>query len=490
MEDSLINFLNTSPHKNGVLTFVVGIVFVLTVYHFMLYFQHKNKTYIYYSIYTFLVFLTYFSMTENDFLEGFTSSLKPFFELTHLAWVWIYNILYFFFVFNFLNFKKHFNKNISTIKKALYLLAILGVICFIVSIFTGNSDFLKTLYTVAFLPIIISLTIYCFYLVFIVPEPSKYYILVGSFILFVCSLLGTLAVDFGMVFSSKDTGYLAFYIGLIIENICFSLGLGLRQKLIINERDEANQKLIANLKENEVLREEVNSQLIEKIKVLNEQISLKKEIEDLKLTALRSQMNPHFIFNALNSIKLYIINNERKNAAIYLNKFSKLMRKILEASSIKETNLKEELETMDLYMSIENIRFSEEINYKVSIDKELKLQTIKIPPLVLQPFLENALWHGLSSKKGEKKITVFVDKIDKNHLLIIIEDNGIGRENAAKIKSEKSINRKSIGINLTNDRLTNFVKNLKNDYSIFYEDLIDDNKKSAGTQVILKIPLF
>ena len=109
---------------------------------------------------------------------------------------------------------------------------------------------------------------------------------------------------------------------------------------------------------------------------------------------------------------------------------------------------------------------------------------------MLQPFLENSLWHGLSSKKENKKITVFIDKIDKNHLQIIIKDNGIGRKAAAKIKSEKSINRKSIGINLTKERLTNFTKNFKNEYAINYEDLEDENKNALGTKVILQIPLF
>lgn len=488
MENTFIDFLNSSPHQNGFLTFVVGILFVLTVYHFMLYFQHKNKSYIYYSSYTLLIFITYFTMSENDFLVGFTKPIKPFFKLTHLGWVWIYNIIYFFFVFHFLKFKKHYTKTTKFISNILYLLLVIAIITLLVSISSNSIYYLTQAYTYIFLPVVISLSIYCFYLVYISPETAKTYIFVGSFILFSSSILATLAVDFNLVFKNTATGYLVFYVGVILENICFSLGLGLRQKIILNERDTVNKKLIANLRENELLKESINKQLKEKINVLNQQISLKKEIEDLKLTALRSQMNPHFIFNALNSIKLYIINNERKNAAFYLNKFSKLMRKILEASSIKVTSLKEELETMELYMSIENIRFSDAIDYCVEISEDVKLEGIKIPPLVLQPFLENALWHGLSSKKGSKKINICVDKIDGNHLQIIIKDNGIGRKAAARIKSEKSINRKSIGINLTNERMTNFVKNLKNDYSIFYEDLVDDNK-ATGTEVILKIPL-
>ena len=214
-----------------------------------------------------------------------------------------------------------------------------------------------------------------------------------------------------------------------------------------------------------------------------------KKILSLKQKALRSQMNPHFVFNALNSIKLYIIENEQQKATFYLNKFSKLIRKILESSTVQEITLAEEIKTLKLYLCIENIRFSNEINFTIKIDSSIDLKTIKIPPLALQPFLENSIWHGLSSKEKNKKMMVQIEKISSDYLQINIEDNGIGRINAAKIKAKKSINRKSMGINLTKDRLTNFVKQFNNDYSIIYEDLKDNKNNATGTKVILKLPL-
>ena len=213
-----------------------------------------------------------------------------------------------------------------------------------------------------------------------------------------------------------------------------------------------------------------------------------KRILTLEQDVLRTQMNPHFIFNALNSIKHYIINNEQKNAVHYLNKFSKLVRKILESSTLKEVSLQEELETMDLYMNIENIRFSNEINYEINVDNSLNLSLIKVPPLVLQPFLENALWHGLSSKKGAKNIILSVSQPSNDFIQINIEDNGIGRKASAKIKSDKVINRKSIGIELTKERLNNFIKDFKYPFSLVFNDLVDENKKPTGTKVALKIP--
>jgi len=142
-----------------------------------------------------------------------------------------------------------------------------------------------------------------------------------------------------------------------------------------------------------------------------------KKILMLEQDMLRSQMNPHFIFNSLNSIKLYIINNDKENAVYYLNKFAKLIRKILVASSEKEIPLSNELDTMELYMNIENIRFSNAIAFNIIIDDNVSAHNIKVPSLILQPFIENALWHGLSSKKEDKKIEVKVEKTNKSILL-------------------------------------------------------------------------
>jgi len=214
-----------------------------------------------------------------------------------------------------------------------------------------------------------------------------------------------------------------------------------------------------------------------------------KDILSLKQDALRSQMNPHFIFNALNSIKLYIINNDAKLASRYLNKFSKLIRKILEGSNTREICLDTELETMSLYITIENIRFPNKIKYTVKIDEGININKIRLPPLVLQPFLENALWHGLSSKKENKKLMIHVTKNTENLVDIIIEDNGIGRGASAKIKSQNSLTKKSMGINISKERLTHFYKNYKKEHTISYKDLFDKNQTPIGTRVTISIPL-
>ena len=218
------------------------------------------------------------------------------------------------------------------------------------------------------------------------------------------------------------------------------------------------------------------------------QLSSEKKLLTLEQTMLRSQMNPHFLFNSLNSIKLYIINNEKKNAVHYLNKFSKLVRKILEASSQREISLAEELETVELYMNIENIRFSNEIIFKVNIADDIDVHNVKIPSLILQPFLENALWHGLSSKEGEKNIQLDVMKGKEGFIKIAITDDGVGRDAAEKIKERKVLKRKSVGIDITKERLANFSKDYQNSFQVEIIDIYDDENRPSGTKIMLHIP--
>lgn len=221
----------------------------------------------------------------------------------------------------------------------------------------------------------------------------------------------------------------------------------------------------------------------------NKLLRNEKKIITLEQDALRSQMNPHFIFNSLNSIKLYIIDNEKENAVYYLNKFSKLIRQILVATHEKEITLAEEIETMELYLNIENIRFNNEIETSITVDENLNVNTIKIPPLILQPFIENAIWHGLSLRKENKKLNITVKKFGNTHVDIVILDNGIGRKRSAEIKEKKRYKKSSIGIQLTKERLQNFCKDYKNNCSLGFVDLYNADNEANGTKVILKIPI-
>jgi len=496
MLETLKHFLS-HPHENGITIFVLGILFVLSTYHFLLYFQNKNKVYLFYSLYTFLIFINqieYVALDPALVSEG----QKRLLTISNVVIIWVYNLIYFIFAFTFLNLKLHSKKWYSFYYKSISVLFFSIALITITTLTTGNESLLRTANQII-VPIIILLGIIAYYVLFTIDFPLKKYIIIGSLILFVSSIV---SFYFPLIFNTAPTNKLSasvFYTGVIIENIIFSLGLGAKQNLILEEKNESQHKLILQLKENEKLKNTIQLQLEKDVALLNEQSKnhhlekLKaksdKEIAELKILSLRNQMNPHFIFNSLNSIKLYIIENEKENAVYYLNKFSKLIRKILATTKEKEISLADEIDTLKLYIDIENIRFNNQIETSFTIDEKLSLDTIKMPSLIFQPFIENAIWHGLSSKKGLKKIAIVLEKEKNSHVKISISDNGIGRKKSTQLKANKIHKKKSVGIQLTKERLTNFEKKFKGNYSLNFIDLYDALNNPAGTTVVLKIPV-
>ena len=220
-----------------------------------------------------------------------------------------------------------------------------------------------------------------------------------------------------------------------------------------------------------------------------QQSNQEKKILALEQNMLKSQMNPHFIFNSLNSIKQYIIGNEIENAVYYLNKFAKLIRKILDTSNKKDISLAEELETMTTYMTIENMRFSNEIDFKINVADDIDSKKIRVPSLILQPFIENSLWHGLSSKLSDKKIIIDVKNTIPDYVSISITDNGVGRKISKERKLKETFKRRSVGIEITKERLFSFAKRFNRSFELKIEDLYDEQNVASGTKIILNIPV-
>lgn len=486
------------PEENGIAIFILGVLFVLSVYHFLLYFQHKDKVYLYYSLYTFLIFTNHL----NDSSFGFISILlKPYLNVLNFydfPLMWLYNTIYFIFGFSFLNIKGYSKRWHLIIYKVITALLILIFSSTILATITNDVGYLQTVNTYI-VPLFFFFGVIAYYPLFTLKMPLKNYIIIGSFVLFFSSLLAFYSYELNLISPDSNLSFSIFYAGVLIENIVFSLGLGQKQKQILKAKNESQQKLISQLQENEKLKNIVQVQLKKEVTMLSQQAEIDKhnnlkaqydkQLAELKVESLRSQMNPHFLFNSLNAIKLYIIDNEKENAVYYLNKFSKLIRKILAVTREKEITLYEEVETIKLYLDIENIRFNNEIKVTINIDEKLSIDTIKIPSLILQPFVENAIWHGLSLKNKNKKLNISIHKNEDSHIKIIIEDNGIGREKAAILKKKKLYKRDSIGIKLTKERLTNFDIGFINNHNLLFKDLYDKNKKPIGTRVIILLPL-
>ncbi|HEY0678215.1 MAG TPA: two-component regulator propeller domain-containing protein [Chitinophagaceae bacterium] len=213
-----------------------------------------------------------------------------------------------------------------------------------------------------------------------------------------------------------------------------------------------------------------------------------KELLELEAKALRAQMNPHFIFNCLNAIKSVIQNHEDERAVIYLTIFSKLIRTLFNNADKRQITLYDEIETCKLYLQLESMRFDEKFSYQIDIDETIDLKSIGVPALIIQPFIENAIWHGIMPKGSIGNVMLVVSKRNGS-IEIIIEDDGIGRESSQHNKAAASIVHQSKGVNLTQSRLE--LDNLLNQRQAKL-DIIDkknEEGKAIGTRVIVTLPL-
>lgn len=218
------------------------------------------------------------------------------------------------------------------------------------------------------------------------------------------------------------------------------------------------------------------------------------QIKDSRIKTLQAQMNPHFIFNALNSVMEYIRRSERDNALLYLTKFSRLIRMVLESSQHTSIALAQEIEILRHYVDLENLRFGNSFLTNIAIDESLDLEEIEIPTLIIQPFVENSILHGLRNRLmlSREQNTAYEPRLQIRFsrrdtlLLCVIEDNGAGRKKAAEIKQHNTFANSSLGMRITSERLELLYKKVS---KINFTDLFDQNNEPAGTRVEILISL-
>lgn len=217
---------------------------------------------------------------------------------------------------------------------------------------------------------------------------------------------------------------------------------------------------------------------------IRQQLRLQAVRHELEIKALRAQMNPHFIFNSMNTIDAYILRKRFVEASDCLQKFSKLIRQILENSENQTISIAQELETLKLYIELEQERFSDSFSYQFDIQPELLEKDYQIPPLLIQPFVENAILHGirhLTERKGEILLTLSIaDRL----LLCEIKDNGIGRGASTEINQQRQVGHKSMGVDITMERISS--------YQALYGDKMETHfmDLAEGTKVEIKLPLI
>ncbi len=231
-------------------------------------------------------------------------------------------------------------------------------------------------------------------------------------------------------------------------------------------------------------RNKIIRQKREQKKRINE---LESQMTQLKQKTLQLQMNPHVIFNTLNSIQQYIIAHDADKAVSYLTSFSRLMRRILNNSNERYISLSDELDAVNLYLELESMRLGNKFAYEIIVDPEISSADIEIAPLIIQPFVENAIIHGLVPKKEDCFLKIMISKIAEDKLLCVIEDNGVGRRYSEKMKERLGKGHKSYGMSITRRRLEMLSKISNDDFSVEILDLYDNNNESKGTRVNIVI---
>ncbi len=222
-----------------------------------------------------------------------------------------------------------------------------------------------------------------------------------------------------------------------------------------------------------------------KANLRHERLLMEKELLELEQKTLRLQMNPHFIFNALNSVQAFIVKEEDKTARYLLAKFSNLMRAVLENSKKKFITLEQEIKTLDQYLTIEKISRDSSFDYEINVPQELHTDDISIPPMLIQPFIENAIIHGIAQVSYKGIITISFD-LKEGYLLCLITDNGVGREHAKELKSQIHHHHKSRALELIQSRLE-IIGNGQEE-SLLFNDLLNEDGSPCGTEVVMRIP--
>lgn len=216
--------------------------------------------------------------------------------------------------------------------------------------------------------------------------------------------------------------------------------------------------------------------------------TMARTVNELKLQALRAQMDPHFIFNALNSVDRFILGEEKRKASHYLNRFARLIRLILQQSESTTVPLEREVEMLKYYLELETIRFEAPFTWEVKVDPLLTREAVELPTMLVQPFAENAIWHGLQHKQGPGHVEVAFRKVDHG-VECTIEDNGVGRAASREINRDRSGVHKSTGMRVTTERIELLKEQHQRAARVSIHDLADEQGRPLGTRVVVLVPL-
>ncbi len=426
-----------------------AVIFVLSIVYALIYVQSKKREYLFYSLYLAALFLVFLQYVLPEKFQNWYLYLD--YPLQFLA-----------FFFYILFARDLLKTKVNILKWDTVLLFFATVFLALIPIFLIIQFFFGiTLQDKLFLIVAPILTVFALLSYIVIAKIKGKHVrffIAGSllFVLFAnISLLAEIMFNSFSANTYQIQPMIFMHIGAVLETLMVALILGFQLKFQEDKRIKAETLL--------------------RLKT--------EEKENLKMTALQSQMDPHFLYNSLNSINNFVLKNDAEKASDYITKFSRLIREILNNSSNVTITLEKELGILNLYIKLEQMRISDSFDYILKVDHSLDLDKIEVPPLFLQPFVENAIWHGLLNKQGKKIIKLHIFDEGSNIRCELI-DNGLGINTTMNEKSYLTEKHKSFGIKATEDRIKLLHKDSK--VYLFIEDI--SNETSTGTKVSLKFP--
>ena len=402
-------------YNSEIFSWIRGGLFTLFIYHMCIYFQNRSKLHLYYSLYL---------LPLGLYLVKDVFGINTFYAYFNYPIIFLAYAAYFSFGRHLIDTRHKllsWDKRFEIVSK---ILIAISPIFILIGVLFGFEFQVKMFMIIA--PLLTLFTIVSMYAVFVNIKDSSAKFFVAATLLYVIFANITTSQRFigrEVFINANILPEFFLYLGAILQVLIISIIIGSIIKRIEQKSKNAEVRLAVKL----------------------------KEMEELKMTALQSQMNPHFLFNSLNSINNFVLKNDVEKASDYITKFSKLIRIILNSSSSQTVTLSEELTILKLYVKLEQMRIAGGFDFNVEVSDEISLENIMVPPLFLQPYIENAIWHGITKKEGYKLIKLSITRND-NIIKFEIFDNGIGIDKA-KENEHMSHKRKFFGAKATEDRI-------------------------------------
>jgi len=447
-------------------SWIQGALLFFLLFVGLIYVQYRQPIYRYYLLYV-LAGCTFALLKTRTYTPlGHWISYYPLFR-THLpeTVMWLGLTAYLFFLSELLDLRTKHPVAHRWLRSAAWVGAVFGVLYAIVLLLTNDGGIQQAVFwgtRYMLIPLYVALLVWTGHWV---RSPLTRYVILGNVLMAVVGILAWLRAGGvllkGVTLPGGVDNLMMVSFAVLLEMLVFALALAHRIRLLDRDRQASQTAYIEEIEQ---------------------RTAYEKRLAKIEMLALRSQMNPHFLFNSLNTIEYFVLKGDEEKASRYLSSFSRLLRLILNHSNADTVRLSEELMGLQLYLELEATRFSEEFSYTIEVSAGINQDEVLLPPLLLQPFVENAIWHGLrQSRKADKRLWIRILIDNENTLRFEVEDNGIGRQRANDLKSRTANPRKSYGMDITRQRIELYNRNYPTQLDVQLLDL--DTNGQTGTLV-------